>query len=113
MNLFGLFGKSRRDPGVISHDEFVAAVESKSCVVVDVREPAEFAGGRVPGAINLPLSAFDARRLPKDKPVILICRSGGRSATALSRTRAAGRDDVRHYAGGTMGWQGRGGALER
>ena len=95
MKLFGMFAKGGSDPDVIGHDELAAAVKSKSCVVVDVREPAEFASGRVPGAINQPLSQFDPKRLPKDKPVILICRSGGRSANALSQARAAGRQDVR------------------
>lgn len=112
MNLFGMFAKAAQDPAVIGHDEFVEVVKSNSCAIVDVRETAEFASGRVPGAINQPLSQFDASRLPKDKPVILICRSGARSSTALTKARAAGREDVRHYAGGTMGWQSRGGAIE-
>jgi rhodanese-related sulfurtransferase len=108
-----MFAKGGQDLGVVGHDEFAAAVKNKSCFVVDVREPDEFAAGRVPGAINQPLSQFDPERLPKDKPVILICRSGGRSANALSRSRAAGREDVRHYAGGTAGWQKRGEPIER
>lgn len=112
MNLFGLFSKGGQDPGVIGHDEFVAAVKNQSCFIVDVREPGEFANGHVPGAINQPLSGFDPKQLPSGKPVVLVCKSGGRSTNALSKARAAGRDDVRHYAGGTMGWQGQGGAIE-
>ena len=112
MNLFGLF-KSAPDPSVISHEDFAEAVKAKSVIVVDVREPNEYAGGHVPGAIIQPLSRFDAGRLPKGKPIVLICKSGARSASALSKARAAGREDVRHYAGGTMGWQGRGETTER
>ena len=112
MTLFGLFSKGGRDSADIGHDEFAAAVKSRSCAIVDVREPGEFASGHVPGAINQPLSRFDPERLPKDRPVVLVCKSGGRSAQALGKARAAGRADVRHYAGGTMGWQGRGGAIE-
>lgn len=113
MNLFGLFSKRAPDPSVVAHDEFVTAVKAKSCLIVDVREPNEFASGRVPGAVNHPLSQFDPKRLPMGKPVVLICRSGARSANALSKARSAGREDVRHYAGGTMGWQGQGLPTER
>lgn len=113
MNLFGLFSKRGPDPSIVVHDEFAAAVKDKSCAIVDVREPNEYASGHVPGAINRPLSSFDPKRLPSGKPVILVCKSGARSASALSKARASGREDVRHYAGGTMGWQGQGGAIER
>ena len=112
MNLFGLFSKRGQDAGVIAHDEFAAAVKGRSCVIVDVREPGEYAAGHVPGAINRPLSSFDPKQLPAGKPVVLVCKSGARSASALNKARAAGRAEVRHYAGGTMGWRGQGGAIE-
>lgn len=109
-----LFGKS--DAGAashdIGHDDLLQAVHDKACVVVDVREPHEFAGGRIPGALNLPLSRFDARQLPSDRPVVLICQAGGRSATALRQTHGAGRGDARHYPGGMGGWRRRGGPVE-
>ena len=112
MNLFGLFSKGGQTSGVIGHEEFAEAVKAKSCVIVDVREPGEYASGHVPGAINRPLSGFDPRQLPSGKPVVLVCKSGARSANALSKAQAAGRQDVRHYAGGTLGWLGRGEATE-
>ncbi len=93
------------------HDELADALKTKACVLVDVREPHEFASGRVPGSHNLPLSRFDPAHLPKDKPVVLICRSGGRSSNALSRAKQHGRSDVKHYRGGVMGWAGAGGKL--
>jgi rhodanese-related sulfurtransferase len=101
------------DAGVISHDELANAVKAKTCIVVDVREPGEFSSGRVPGAVNHPLSRFDPTRLPAGKPVVLICRSGARSASALSKARAAGRQDVRHYAGGIIGWHRSGGDVHK
>ena len=112
MNLFGIFSKGGANPDVIAHDDFAAAVKDKSCIVVDVREPGEFASGHVPGAINQPLSSFDPKRLPSGKPVVLICQAGGRSAKALALARAAERDDVRHYAGGTGGWKSAGEPIE-
>ena len=80
---------------------------------MDVREPQEFAGGRVPGAQNMPLSQFKPQTLPQDKPIILICQAGGRSARALAACRDAGLVTVRHYKPGTGGWIARGGEVER
>ncbi len=54
-------------PRDIDHDELVQAMRDKSCVVVDVREPHEFAGGHIPGAINLPLSRFRLEHLAGGK----------------------------------------------
>lgn len=95
----------------IEHDELVRAHREKSCVIVDVREPHEFHSGHIPGAVNHPLSQFDPARIAQGKPVVLICQAGGRSATALRRALAAGRGDVRHYAGGMSGWRSRGGPV--
>lgn len=86
-------------PGQL-HD-MVAAGEA---IVVDVREPGEFAAGHVPGAINLPLSRFDPAQLPvgKGKKVVLNCAAGMRSAKAL---RMCGEVPVdTHLAGGMGMW---------
>jgi rhodanese-related sulfurtransferase len=95
----------------IEHDELVRAHREKSCIVVDVREPHEFRAGHIPGAQNRPLSQFDPASIPEDKPVVLICQAGGRSAAALRRALAAGRQDVQHYPGGMSGWRARGGPV--
>jgi rhodanese-related sulfurtransferase len=97
------------DPETIDFDDFAQAVDSDACIVVDVREPHEFAAGHIPKALNLPMSSFDVTQLPSGKPVVLICQVGGRSRNALNRARANGRDDVKHYAGGMNGWRMRGG----
>jgi len=111
MILSRLFGE--RDASAssreIGHDELARASRDGSCAVVDVREPHEFAGGHIPGAINLPLSRFRPDQLPKDKPVALICLGGKRSEAALRQARAAGASDVRHYPGGMNGWRALGG----
>ena len=96
----------------IDLQEFADGVHSGAIHVVDVREPHEYATGHVPGAVNMPGSNFDADALPADKPVVLICQSGGRSRAALGKVRAAGRADVRHFAGGTGGWRAAGGDVE-
>ena len=97
----------------IEHDLFVEAAMNGQCHVIDVREPHEFAAGRIVNAKNHPLSAFDPSKLPNDKPVVLVCQAGGRSARALQAAHAAGRTDIVHYAPGTGGWIARGGKVQR
>ena len=113
MGLFDMFIRGGGDPSAdeIAHDEMVSALESRSLTLVDVREPHEFTRGHVPGAHNMPMSRFDPKRLPHGKPVVLICHSGVRSASALARARAAGHANVRHYRGGMMSWHRAGGAI--
>jgi rhodanese-related sulfurtransferase len=75
-------------------------------LLVDVRELGEFAEFRAEGSVLLPLSQFVARfrELPTDRPLLLICRSGGRSAQATGFLLAAGWSDVANVAGGMLGW---------
>jgi|SRR5271165_3900188 rhodanese-related sulfurtransferase len=97
------------DPASVPLEAFAKAVRAGEVSVVDVRESHEFASGRIPGSVNLPLSRFDPEKLPHGKPVVLICQAGGRSRSAVSRAHAAGRDDVKHYAGGMSQWRSHGG----
>jgi rhodanese-related sulfurtransferase len=100
------------DAGDVDFETLVQAVEAGAVAVVDVREPHEFAAGRIPGAANLPLSRFDPGELPTGAPVVLICQAGGRSRAALEQARASGRGDVRHYPGGMSQWRAQGGPVE-
>jgi len=100
-----------QDPDTIEFEDLAEAARSGEVAIVDVREPHEFVAGHVPKAVNMPMSRFDARALPSGKPVVLICQAGGRSRNALNQARAAGRNDVKHYAGGMNGWRSRGGEV--
>ncbi|MEN2982113.1 MAG: rhodanese-like domain-containing protein [Thermus sp.] len=84
-------------------------------VVVDVRTPAEFAQGHVPGAINLPVEAIAqwADRLPKDKPVYLYCRSGNRSRQAAEYLKKKGYTNLYHVEGGVLAIERAGFSLVR
>lgn len=80
-------------------------------VLVDVREPEERRIASIPGAVGLPLSILrtgDVAGLLKDvgggRPLILHCKSGGRSAQALDLARDAGFGDVTHVRGGVLKW---------
>ncbi len=83
-------------------------------VLVDVREPEERRIATIPGAVGLPLSVLrtaskaDVAGLFEDvgggRPLILHCKSGGRSAQALELARDAGVGDVTHVRGGVLSW---------
>jgi len=70
--------------------------------VIDVRSPDEFADGAYPGARNIPVNALMGRLSdvgPKEKPVVVYCASGGRSAVAAQILRANGFVDVTNAGG--------------
>ncbi|WP_018467898.1 rhodanese-like domain-containing protein [Calidithermus timidus] len=73
---------------------------------VDVREAEEFADSRIPGAKLVPLSEFAGRagELSKDEPLVLYCRSGGRSAQAAAWLAAKGYTKVLNLEGGILAW---------
>ncbi len=82
--------------------------------LVDVREVDEYEEGHVPGAINLPLSELEGRlgELPAEGNLLLICKTGGRSAMAAAVVGATGRPNLFNVDGGTMGWAKAGNPLE-
>ncbi|HEY9900411.1 MAG TPA: rhodanese-like domain-containing protein [Pantanalinema sp.] len=69
--------------------------------VLDVRTKDEFRSGAYPGAINIPLQELQGRlgELAKDKPVIVYCAAGGRSAAAASAMKQAGFAEVLNAGG--------------
>ena len=93
--------------------EQLKQARAAGAVVIDVREPDEFADGHVTGAQSLPLSQLPARaqEVSKDETVYLVCQSGGRSGQAADLLTAAGHD-VCSVAGGTTAWIESGGDIE-
>ena len=71
-------------------------------MLLDVREANEFAAVRAPGAVLIPTSAFMARlgELPPDRPLLVVCHVGGRSAAVTAYLIRTGRTDVVNVAGG-------------
>ena len=78
-------------------------------ILIDVREPDEFASSRIPGSVLIPKAHFfDATALdllPRDKEIILHCRSGVRSAHCLAIIQGAGFMNSRHLGGGILAWE--------
>jgi len=85
-------------------------------VLIDVREPDEYAQAHVPGAILIPLGQVEERisEFPTDTPIVLVCRSGGRSAMAAQMLRAAQfSGELYNLEGGTTGWVQAGHAYDK
>lgn len=82
-------------------------VAGKAIHLVDVREVHEWNEGHVPGAIHRPLSELSTwvGDLPKDRPVVFYCLSGGRSGQALSLCKSAGQPVEGHMGGGISAWR--------
>jgi len=75
-------------------------------MLVDVREPSEHAAASIEGAVLIPSGLLDENLslLPKDRPVVVHCQSGGRSSRAVAKLRALGYD-ARNLAGGIRAWK--------
>ncbi len=75
--------------------------------LIDVREPSEFAGEHIAGATLLPLSSFDANKVPRQTSpqVVLYCQSSNRSGQAAKKLLEAGFDKVVHLEGGLNAWK--------
>jgi len=85
-------------------------VQKADVQVVDIRQPAEVAGGTVPGAEVMPMHTIPLRiqEINQDKPVVLVCRSGARSAQACLFLTQNGFENILNLRGGMMGWAGSG-----
>jgi rhodanese-related sulfurtransferase len=84
------------------------AVGPEGDFIVDVREPAEFRAGHIPGAKLIPLGQLAGRtgEIPRDRRVVCVCRSGRRSAAAVRLLRSLGVDAYNLH-GGMRDWPGR------
>ena len=93
----------------ISVADLAAKIDSHAdFYLVDVREPSEFEIVRIPGSHLIPKQGFldgsVLAKLPQDKPIILHCKSGVRSAECLAILKSAGFADATHVAGGVIAW---------
>ncbi len=87
--------------------EVAQRLEDRSIILVDVREPQEYAAERIHGALLFPLSTFDPTALPAPtaRHIVFHCGSGKRSATAVARCIEAGLAHHSHMAGGIQAWK--------
>ena len=87
-------------------DEVKRGLADGSIVLVDVREPHEYAAGHIPNSLSNPLSRFDPSALPvgEGKRIVFSCASGVRSMRAIEFAQAAGLALNEHYKGGFKEW---------
>ncbi len=90
---------------------FIQSKNEKDYVLVDVRQPAEYTSGHIPGAKFIPLNELvaDFSGLPPDKDLIFYCHSGGRSLAAASMASEEMGPEIKIYnlTGGIQAWEGR------
>ena len=92
-----------------------ASGDSGDYQLIDVREDDEYAAGRLPGAINIPLSEFMARadEINEDSPALLVCNTGVRSSQAAMYLYSLGYERLYNLEDGTKGWLNDGLPVER
>lgn len=97
--------------GGVIFAEQIPKDEWPKMVVIDARDPAQFAKGHIPGAINMDWRQVLAKRntIPKNKPVLIYCNTGSLSAQAGFALRVAGWDNVKILQGGIEEWKAKGG----
>ncbi|MGI8683271.1 MAG: adenylyltransferase/sulfurtransferase MoeZ, partial [Mycobacteriales bacterium] len=124
-----LCGRNPTVTGLVDYDEFCGTVSAEAAeaasdstitaaelkamfdrdedfLLVDVREPAEYEIVRIPGSVLIPKGELAGRlaELPQDKPIVLHCKTGGRSAEALAVLKGAGFASASHVQGGVTAW---------
>jgi hydroxyacylglutathione hydrolase len=90
-------------------------IQRSAPAILDVREPAEYANGHVPGAVSIPQAELAMRleELPRDKELLIVCQSGIRSARSARFLKQVGFERVTNLAGGTSGWRNAGLPIEK
>lgn len=97
----------------INSAQLKALSDKQAVLIVDVREPDEFAREAIPGAKNIPLSQFDAAAtLPKDQIVVFHCRSGNRTRQAQGQFEALGIKQMYILEAGIQEWKQSGGKTQ-
>ncbi len=99
-----IFGASQN--GVSAAEAKTLLSEDKNILVLDVRQPEEFRAGHIAGATLIPLDKLgqSLAKLPQDRKILCVCRSGSRSSAAARQLTGAGYTTL-NLSGGMMGWQ--------
>jgi rhodanese-related sulfurtransferase len=102
------FGVQAQTLTKINNEELVALMENTAIELIDVRTPNEVSKGRIAGAVNIDFydKAFSAKisELDKQKPIVVYCAAGGRSANAGNRLKKLGFTKIYDLTGGFNNW---------
>ncbi|MDL2323581.1 rhodanese-like domain-containing protein [Ruminococcaceae bacterium OttesenSCG-928-A16] len=105
--MFNIFRKKYETKDINTAGQELA--ENPNILLLDVRTPAEYNAGHLPGSINLPLDAIEgiAQKYPdRDRRIFAYCQSGARSGAACNILAKLAYTDVTNI-GGIMAWQGK------
>lgn len=109
MILWSMFGSKVRGVKDVDTNGALQLINHKNAFILDVRQPDEYKGGHIINAQLIPLGSLQARIGElvkyKDKPVVVVCRSGNRSGSACALLAKQGFTEAYNLAGGMMAWQ--------
>lgn len=93
----------------VTGEELAEKLAQGKKVLIDVREPYEYAGGHIKGAVNIPMGQLGEkiRKYKADVEMYVICASGSRSSSAVGALRRAGFENAFNVKGGTSRWRGK------
>jgi rhodanese-related sulfurtransferase len=104
-----IFDSATRKHKTISPNEAVVLMNDEKTILVDVRDPTEFAEGHIEGARNIPLAKLDERagelETHKNLPIIVNCQSGTRSLAAGKKLTKLGFTQIHEMKGGMFAWK--------
>ena len=88
-------------------EKFKNFFATKKPLVIDVREPSEYAEGHIPNAVNIPLRSVTENldKIPTEKPVVVYCSSGYRAAIAMTSLRVLGYTTISGFPPSIKGWK--------
>jgi len=114
---FASAGITRADVKNINLQDLQALLKDakEDVFILDVRTPGEYSSGRIPGAVSIPMMDVSSRvdEIPKDKKVVVVCASGGRSARVANFLDKEGFPWIANYVGGTNEWVRKGLTVEK
>ncbi|MFP7479422.1 sulfurtransferase TusA family protein [Terribacillus saccharophilus] len=96
-------------PHTVQNEEIIQKLESgEDVVILDVREPAEYTFGHIPGAVSIPLGELEDRmdEISKDKEIYVVCRTGSRSDLASLQMEEKGFKHIKNAVQGMAEWTG-------
>ncbi len=104
-----IWNEMRRGGQSVTAQQLVNLMNREKAVVVDLRDPKEFAAGHITGAVNIPHAKLSENigKLEKyrDRPIVLACRMGQHSGAAGATLKKAGFENVMRLSGGMAEWQ--------
>jgi len=105
-----ILNENARGGQQLSPQQATQLINSQDAVVVDIRKKDEFRSGHLPNAINIPAASINSSlgqlEPYKDKPVILVCKTGTTTGAVGSALKKAGFANVTRLKGGILEWQG-------